>query len=271
MKPDTIVFAGAGAFGVFGYGTNKLHSSITDLAYQVNYPVTKPVAPISIVLCAFNEEEILEIALQSILSQNIIRQYPEYFECIVVDNQSTDRTAEIAKRYCQVVSAPRGKLNARDTGIRHAVGDIIVACDADIYYPPNYLNLMLRHYYNQGVVAVQGVSFDQGNIFQKVGSIWIAALTHKFGKRLHGGSSSFLKQSYFDLGGFDLETNQFNIEEIMAEEEVAFYLRMLKLGKVVFELKACCFHYSRGLHGNVAQELRLTDKRALEVAGGQRF
>jgi len=271
MKIDSVLLTGAGIFSMFGASTNSLYSNITALAYNYNYPITPPSIPISIILCAFNEEEMIERTLRSILSQNIINKYPQFFELIVVDNESTDNTAEIAKQYCQVITAPRGKLNARHWGINYAVGDIIVAVDADVYYPPNYLNLMLRHYKNDNVVAVQGVSFDEGNALQKIGSIWIAAMTHKFGKRLHGASSSFLKQAYYQVGGFDLSINQFDVAEMLAEEEVSLYYKMKTIGEVFFDLKACCFHKNRGLHGSIARELRLTDRRALEIAGGQRF
>lgn len=271
VNVNDAIIAGTSIFGIFGTATVKIHGNLTNAVYNANYPVTKPVSTVSIVIPAFNEEELIERTLRSILTQNIIRKHRDYFECIVVDNESRDRTAEIAKQYCQVISAPRGKLNARDAGIKHAVGNVIVSCDADCYYPPNYLNLLLRHFYKEGVVAVQGVSLEEGNLLYKVAATWVNTISHSIGKRLHGASSAFLRSSYFKVGGFDLSTNQFDIEDIMAEEEVAFYLRLKQLGNIVFDLQACCFHIQRGLHGNVAKELRLTDKRSLEIARGERF
>jgi len=271
MSVTNKLLIGAGGVSAFSTVTVKLHSNLVDLVYNSKYPVTKPIAPVSIIIPAYNEEEVIERTLRSILTQNIILQYKDFFECIVVDNESTDRTSEIASQFCQVTSAPRGKLNARQVGIDKAVGEIIVACDADCYYPPNYLNLLLRHFYESGVVAVQGVSLDEGNPLQKAMNVWISTLSHSIGKRLHGASSAFLKSSYLKTGGFDLSINQFDIEEIMAEEEVALYLKMKALGKVFFDLQACCFHLSKGLHGSIAKDLVLTDKRALEIRRGERF
>ena len=272
MKPTDVIITGAGSLGIFSWATAKLHSNLTDAVYNKYAKVYKPPGIVSIVIPAFNEEQYIERALRSILSQNIIAKYKDYFECIVVDNESTDRTADIAKQYCQVISAPRGKLNARDAGIKAAVGDIIVSCDSDCYYPPNYLNLLLHHFYEEGVVAVQGLSLNEGNLAHRVFSVWLAPFSAiGIGKRIHGASSAFLRQSYFNVGGFDLSINQFDILEIMAEEEVTFLLKLQQIGKVVFDFQACCFHPQRGLHGNVAQELRLTDERALEIARGERF
>jgi len=131
MSVSDKVVTGAAGFGLFSWLTNKLYGNMTDSAYNKYAKVYEPVSTVSIVIPAFNEEDYIEATLRSILSQNILFKYKDYFECIVVDNESTDRTPQIAKQYSQVISAPRGKLNARHAGIKFASGDIIVSCDAD--------------------------------------------------------------------------------------------------------------------------------------------
>jgi len=59
---------------------------------------------------------------------------PPQLEIIVVDNGSTDATPEIVSRYDGVtlLTEPRrGAAAARNTGLRHATGEVILHCDAD--------------------------------------------------------------------------------------------------------------------------------------------
>jgi len=269
---DTIV-TGAGVTSLFSYATSRLYDRLTNEVYNRNARVYPPAGVISIVIPAFNEEATIEATLRSILSQNILYKYKDYFECIVVDNESTDRTAEIARRYCQVITAPRGKLNARDAGIRYASGDIIVSCDADCYYPPNWLNLLTRYFHIRDVVATHSVILIQGNMLQRIGSVWAASIRSRtyMRYRLSGANSAFRKEAYSAIGGFDLTTNQFDREEIAAEEEVALYLKLSKLGTIVFEAQAPGFTILRA-HGEAMKDQRIADTHyQKEIVRGERF
>jgi len=272
MNPTDALIYGASGTGLFSWATNKLYGNMTDSVYNKHARVYEPAGVVSIVIPAFNEEDYIKTTLKSILSQNIILKHTDYFECIVVDNESTDRTAEIAKQYCQVISAPRGKLNARHAGIKHAVGDIIVSCDADCYYPPNWLNLILRYFHNPEVVAVNTPYLLQGNMLHKVASVWRTSLQPHLNKKLNGACSAFRKEAYFKVGGFDLSINQFNAEEMMIEEEVVFAGKLRYIGKIIFELRAPCFTTWRSGGRKTVIEQRLSkSKYYQEVARGERF
>jgi len=265
MSASDKIVIGVSGFSLFSWFTNKLHSRLTDEVYNRYARVYEPIGIVSIILPAFNEEDYIETALKSILSQNVIQKYSDYFECVVVDNESTDRTAEIAKKYCQVISAPRGKLNARDAGIRYASGDIIVSCDADSYYPPNWLNLLIYHFHDPQVVAVYGPHLTQGNLLYKIGMVWYMNAIHSI---MSGSGSTFLKKSYFAVNGFDLSIDQFNRQEMQVEEEIVFPAKLRTLGKVVYELKACSFASGRHLE---IKDIRSKSKYVQEVKRGERF
>src|SRR6266487_2576206 len=89
---------------------------------------------ISVVVPAFNEERLLPGSLSSIRAamEGIARRGWES-ELIVCDNNSTDRTAEIAKGAgAQVVFEPVNQIGrARNTGAARARGDWIFFVDAD--------------------------------------------------------------------------------------------------------------------------------------------
>lgn len=272
MNLTEIMSTGVGVMSLFGWATSKLYGNLTNSVYDEHAKLYEPAGVVSIIIPAFNEEDYIEDTLKSILSQNILYKYRDYFECIVVDNESTDNTAKIAKQYCQLISAPRGKLNARHAGILEASGDIIVSCDADSYYPPNWLNLLIYHFYYPEVVAVCGPHLQQGNMLLRIGSVWYNNLLPQARNRINGANSAFLREAYFNVNGFDLSIDQFNREEMVVEEEILFLRKLRSIGKVVFNIQACCFAPVRGHSRELLIEQRRTKtKYEREVVRGERF
>lgn len=93
---------------------------------------------VSVVIPAFNAERFLAGAIQSALSQSV-----PPLEIIVVDDGSTDRTAEVAERFGPPVRCARqengGPSAARNRGIREARGEFIAFLDADDRWLPVHL------------------------------------------------------------------------------------------------------------------------------------
>jgi glycosyltransferase involved in cell wall biosynthesis len=80
-------------------------------------------------------------------------------EIVVVDNNCTDDTAEIARRLGVRVVAEerRGVCNARQRGAEASRGEIIVSADADTIYPPGWLSTIDAAFRaDQRVIAVAG-------------------------------------------------------------------------------------------------------------------
>lgn len=92
---------------------------------------------ISVVIPALNEELLLGHCLESLVAQECAFSY----EVIVVDNGSSDHTAEVAHRYgARVIYEERRGIGwARASGFTHARGAIIVSTDADTIVPRNWL------------------------------------------------------------------------------------------------------------------------------------
>ncbi len=91
---------------------------------------------LSFVIPAYDEETGIGPTLDSIpVTELMAAGYT--IEKLVVDNNSTDRTAEIARqRGARVISQPRrGYGNAYQAGFAAATGDIIISGDADMTYP----------------------------------------------------------------------------------------------------------------------------------------
>jgi 4,4'-diaponeurosporenoate glycosyltransferase len=111
---------------------------------------TRPVclAAVSVIIPARNEEHNLPTLLGSIASQSV-----KPLEVIVVDDGSTDRTAEVARQHRArvIASKPlpegwRGKTWACHQGAQAATGDLWLFLDADTRFEPEGLAQVLAAY-----------------------------------------------------------------------------------------------------------------------------
>lgn len=89
---------------------------------------------VSVVLPCLNEEDGVGHAIQTII--NVFREQSVAGEIIVVDNGSTDRTAEIVKQFPvkYIYEQKRGYGNAYLAGFREAVGTYVIMGDPDSSY-----------------------------------------------------------------------------------------------------------------------------------------
>jgi glycosyltransferase involved in cell wall biosynthesis len=93
---------------------------------------------ITVVIPCLNEEQGIE---------KVLRRIPPFVdETIVVDNGSTDRTADVAAGFGAVVIREdvRGYGRAYKKGFAGATGDIIVTLDGDHSYPPDAISYLLE-------------------------------------------------------------------------------------------------------------------------------
>lgn len=92
---------------------------------------------ITVIIPAYNEEAYIGHCLQSLRHQSVKAE-----EILVIDNNSTDKTVEIAKGFPEVTvisEKKQGMIYARNCGFNHAKGDVIARCDADCRPPPHWI------------------------------------------------------------------------------------------------------------------------------------
>lgn len=98
---------------------------------------------VSVIVPAFNEEEIIDAILTQIEAQ------PAVDEIIVVDDGSTDDTAAVVQTHPRVTLVQHpyniGNGAAIKSGIRAATGDIILMMDSDGQHPPSEIPNLLQH------------------------------------------------------------------------------------------------------------------------------
>jgi hypothetical protein len=106
--------------------------------------VSRPDAPaVSVVIATYQRREQVRSAVESVLEGTL-----EDFECIVVDDGSTDGTGEelvgIDPRVRYLWEENRGPSAARNLGIRLAGGDVVAFLDSDNRWLPNHLDVLGR-------------------------------------------------------------------------------------------------------------------------------
>lgn len=112
---------------------------------------------ITIVIPCLNEEKGI---------QKVLARIPRFVdEVIVVDNNSTDRTAQIAQQMGArvVYERIRGYGRAYKTGLLNARGDIIITLDGDQSYPVDAISYLLEVFLRSGVHFVSGSRFPLKN------------------------------------------------------------------------------------------------------------
>ena len=112
---------------------------------------------ISVIIPAFNEEKQLGACLQSIIDQE-----EKADEIIVVDNNSSDHTAEIAQNYGVGVikEYKQGMIYARNCGFNEAKYEIIARTDADTYVPKDWIRRIKVHFKeDKKLVGLSGAAY----------------------------------------------------------------------------------------------------------------
>jgi glycosyltransferase involved in cell wall biosynthesis len=152
---------------------------------------------ISAVMPAYNEEHMIESAIR------LLREVPLNIELVVVNDGSTDNTAEVLERLRdegliqRLVDQPRnqGKGAAIRRGILEATGHVIVIQDADLEYDPREYPVLLEPIRTGKADAVYGSRFQSGA--RRVLYFW-----HSIGNQF----LTLISNMFTDLNLTDMET-----------------------------------------------------------------
>jgi len=184
---------------------------------------------LSIVIPTKNEEKYLPVLLESIKKQS----FSDY-ELIVADNDSPDKTREIAESYGAKVVRGGMPAAGRNSGAAVASGDIVLFLDADTEMPDaDFLKDALEEFDRRELAIGVPMAVTDGNVLDKVffhdWNFFVASSQHV--KPLAGGWCIFVRKKLHDqIGGFD--------ETIMLGEDSDYAQRAAKLGKFRLMLDA---------------------------------
>jgi 1,2-diacylglycerol 3-beta-glucosyltransferase len=191
------------------------------VALSIRYPVSASFRPrVAIIVAARNEERNIGRCLDSLLKL----EYPaELLDIVIVDDGSTDLTAEIIKSYAERHShiqllhagSPaghlRGKTNAVARAFDIARGEIVMLTDADCIVPPRWVDETVKYYVDEKVGLVPGFTeiawqtpFHAMQTMDWFSLFSVAAATTKLGVPLTAVGTNFsVRRSAYDaVGGY---------------------------------------------------------------------
>ncbi len=206
---------------------------------------------VSVVIPAFNEEKYIENSLFSLLRSE--QKTKINYEVILVDNNSTDRTIQIASKFkgrmnLKIINEKKqGRGAARARGFKEAKGEIILSADSDTIFYQGWIETLAGPI-KDDVIAVTTsckvvdcspftnvvVNFGQPLLMTVyrifVGHYWMS-----------GFSSAISKTVYKASGGFD--------SDLQCQEDLDLSFRVAKLGKIRFINKPVTFSGRRFREG----------------------
>jgi glycosyltransferase involved in cell wall biosynthesis len=187
---------------------------------------------ISFIIPAYNEEKLISDCIISIYAEILRFDINfNFVEIIVVDNNSTDRTKEIAENCgAKVISCiNKGVTFARQAGFKNAKYEYQAYIDADNKIPLGWLK-NLKYIRNSNTVAISGpiVFEDYNNLFKFCGKIFylINIIMHKLiGPSIQGGNFIVRKSALEKIGGHSTNISFYG-------EDTDLAARLSKVGKV---------------------------------------
>jgi len=110
---------------------------------------------ISVVIPVYNAEKTLAATLDSLVKQRLDRRD---YEILVIDNGSTDSSAEIIKSYpvIYLTEPKRGAAAARNTGVRNSKSPWIAFTDSDCIAYPDWLTSLLKAAHSSSADVIGG-------------------------------------------------------------------------------------------------------------------
>ncbi len=172
---------------------------------------------ISVIIAARNEEQNIGQLLQALEQQSYPKQF---FEVIVADDHSTDKTAEVVKQYpgVKLLQLEDDEINsykkkAIETGIGAATGELIVTTDADCIPQKEWLSIMASFYEEKKSSFIAApVSYNCNSsvlqIFQAMDFMILQGVTgasvyRSVHSMCNGANLAYKRKLFYDVKGFE--------------------------------------------------------------------
>lgn len=193
---------------------------------------------VSIIIPAYNCAPYLGETLDSVLRQT----YTDW-ECIVVDDGSSDNTFEVAELYSCKYSNIKcyrqensGPSAARNNAIAHSSGEFLLPLDGDDIISETYLEKAIRHFQEHPETKLV---YCQADTFDNSSGMWELP-PYRYVELLYRNcifcTAMFRREDYDKTQGFDV-----NMREGL--EDWDFWISLLDRDDVVYQIPETLFHY----------------------------
>ena len=219
-------------------------------------PMPTPPAPpsVTVVICTYNGARTLEQTCAAVARV----EYPD-FHVIVVDDGSTDGSADIARQFgFTVISTEnRGLSAARNTGLEAASGEIVAYLDDDASPDPHWLLYLVDTFERTGWAAVGGPNLPvpgDGAVADAVavspGNPTHVLVSDREAEHVPGCNCAFRAEVLREVGGFDPRFRA-------AGDDVDTCWRLLDAGhRIGFSAAAMVWHHRRPSVGAYLRQQR---------------
>lgn len=195
-------------------------------------------AIVSVIVPCYNHGMYLAECLESILSQTYTN-----WECIIIDNGSTDNTKQVSesfaekdKRFKYIYTSQKGVSFARNFGIKNSAGKYILPVDADDKIAPQYIEKAVAVLNkNESIKLV----YCNAQLFGAVNRNWILpefSLKNILIENIIFCSAVYRRADFDALKGY-------NEDMVEGFEDWDFWLDLLKDGGEVYKLPETYFYY----------------------------
>jgi GT2 family glycosyltransferase len=199
---------------------------------------------VSVIVCSYNGGATLHACLESLGKID----YPK-FEIVLVDDGSTDNTAQIAAEFPSVryIHQPnRGLSAARNTGAAAAKGEVFAYTDSDCMADVDWLYYLIATLLSGGYAGVGGPNvrppaqnWIQACVAAAPGGPSHVLLTDTIAEHIPGCNMAFHRWAFESVGGFDPEYHK-------AGDDVDFCWRLQQAGcMIAFSPTAIVWHHRR--------------------------
>ena len=195
---------------------------------------------ISIMLCAYNASRYIREAIDSILAQT----YND-FECVIVDDGSTDDTLEIIQSYrdsrIRTIACPHNYIKSLNTGMRVCRGKYIARMDADDRITPNRLERQYAVMEENPEIAVcfsWGRTF--GQIEEPIGHCAKGRINHSYFWLLTG---NYLMHPTAMIRSEFIRIHHIKYKEYPYAEDYKLWTDITRIGGVFYVIPEPLFYY----------------------------
>jgi GT2 family glycosyltransferase len=214
----------------------------------------------SVVVCVYTEERLSQIraALDS-----VARQTMPPSQVIVVADHNQALCDRLAAEYpdFEVISSKfeKGLSGARNTGIEHAAGDVVVFLDDDAWAQASWLETLLASYGDESVLGVGGVVLADWSspgrpAWLPEEFLWVVGCSYRGQPEVKaevrnpiGANMSFRRSAFDQAGLFDSSVGRtFASSRPLGCEETEFSIRLRRLspgGRIIYEPQAVVYHH----------------------------
>ena len=174
---------------------------------------------LSVVIPVFNARDSLRSCLEHLFRSDI-----DDYECIVVDDGSTDGSADVAREFRVTVVSTGfrgGPARARNLGVRAAKGEILLFVDADVWVEPDTLRRVSDFFAaNPDVSAVFGSYDDEPyhpnflSQYKNLAHAFVHRTAHAEASTFWTGCGAVRRGVFVGVGGFDERRDRPACEDI---------------------------------------------------------